>query len=601
MNSIRIIPICIFIGSLCSGISSLVDESGIDMEMVGKFIKEVIDLTTSSSSSSSSSPSVIIISTPEEVEDLTLHHHPPPPPPLIYYNINNLNQTQIKRLKNNIVKDNIQPIYFVISSSDYIALSAATVIRYFDAYGSIIMFDHNTIKRQSFYIYNAYLLRQQKKKGFNLFEICMFCNKGEDQIKNVNSWNFKRGFSSVFQLPQSFKNNFYGKSLEFDCGVKKWFDDEIFPTMNAIAKYMNFEIKLVQNPVRELQKTLYSDKADFGGCFHSVTHVRHKWADFSHPYSFSGLKMYSIKPRKGLLWYSFIKPFEPITWSFIIFSIILAGFILYLLYYFENDKTTSLYDCIWDAVRIFCWDNFIISEPTLSVCLHLGAYMLCALALISAYMGLVTSFLISPPYLWTPIDSLEQVRYGDIDWIVRKGLYEDNFFQDDEMMQDKKQYIPYNDSLSTNDNNNKMPFITLLNYPRSTVFIGSGWENYLIELYTDTDGSHPFHTSRDSLSLGYTSFFFKKNTLYQHFFTVYTMRLWDFGISFYEQEMFNNLAKLRGLSNAINENRIAPVTKSDQLQLSHLTGPFIIFFIGSALAVVSLFGENLICFLKNGY
>ena len=51
------------------------------------------------------------------------------------------------------------------------------------------------------------------KYSYGMFEICRFCNNGENKIQHINTWEYDKGFRYQLEIPKSFKNNFYGKEL----------------------------------------------------------------------------------------------------------------------------------------------------------------------------------------------------------------------------------------------------------------------------------------------------------------------------------------------------------------------------------------------------
>ena len=159
-----------------------------------------------------------------------------------------------------------------------------------------------------------------------------------------------------------------------------------------LLKYFNFDIRVsISKPGSGVKQALTNNEVDFGGCYHSMTHARYQFADFSYVYIFSRIRIYSIKPERGYVWYSFIKPYPYSVWILIILSIPVSGLVLYMLYLInEKEETRSLSNCMWDVCKIICWDSISITNPPISVCIHVGVYFLMTTVLVAAYLGLIT-------------------------------------------------------------------------------------------------------------------------------------------------------------------------------------------------------------------
>ena len=104
------------------------------------------------------------------------------------------------------------------------------------------------------------------------------------------------------------------------------------------------------------------------------------------------MEIYSIKPERDLVWYSFVRAYQYPCWILIILSIPFNGMTLYLLYKLDREAhNMPLGNCIWDVTRIILWDYIQLTRRPGKVCILLITIMLGTLVFISDYLGEVTS------------------------------------------------------------------------------------------------------------------------------------------------------------------------------------------------------------------
>ena len=176
-------------------------------------------------------------------------------------------------------------------------------------------------------------------------------------------------------------------------------------------------------------------QTDIAGFWHSMDATRYKYADFSYPYDYGRLRIYSVKPDRGLVWYGFVKAYQFECWVIISLSIPLCGIIVYLLYkYGREDYRMPLWNCLWDISRIILWDSIPLKNRPGKVCIILATYSLGSFMVISYYLGEITSFITAKPYLWQPMNSFSQLKSSSMKYVVRKGFFEENLFLDDIIM-----------------------------------------------------------------------------------------------------------------------------------------------------------------------
>ena len=217
-----------------------------------------------------------------------------------------------------------------------------------------------------------------------------------------------------------------------------------------------------------------------------------------------------------------------------------------------------------------------------------------SLIIISAYTGSVTSFTTTKPYLWKPMNSLDQFKYSSMEYLVRKGFSEEKLFADDQTLKDKMMYVPYNTSKSKRYNWYEKPLEMIVQNPRKYVSIGTRQiEGTIQQFYMDTNGQHNFHISRNRFSISMSGFFFKKGSLYQEAFNIQVSYLWKFGIIQYFYELDDNFNKQRNLRNARWRNRTKSSTSTNEKQCAGMSGGCFVLICGLILALVTLVLEKL--------
>ena len=504
-----------------------------------------------------------------------------------------IDEEQLKDLNNANKKDNIQPTFIILSYvNDPDVLSVSRTIRTVDYFNALILFYWNSNGILSESLYNSYFVRYPKVGKFDFYEVCMFCDKGNDDLQLITKRNSKTGFSNGYRKPQSFKQNFFGKVLKFDCINKDIFSLSPGLTIFSINKALGFTLQLIEKSPREVQNTLLSKTTDFSGCFHLLSYARYQWAEIGYMYGMSNLIMISVKPRKGFRWYSFVKPLSPEVWLWTFLSIPPAAFGLYVLFKIDPRTTDrTLGDCLWDIIQITLWDDINISGPSIGLIIHLSSYMLTTFTLIAAYIGLVTAYMVDAPYLWPPMDTLEQFQLGTMKYVVRRGLFEDKYFDDDPIMKPRKVYAPFDKTKSYNYNFDRTPLQMLLDNPTELVVINTGMQGGIYDFFVDDEGKHDFHFSKNGITFMLYTFLFRKDTLWVEGFNRKLTRIWDTGIVKYIEKTMDLAIVMKGIKNAKKQKRFAKPPPSDKIQLIHVAGGFVIMGIGYFCSFVSALVE----------
>ena len=259
---------------------------------------------------------MVIISSSKGLPNLA---KPLPSTTRVTYDIDTMNPNDLRRAYRNLAKANKQPVYLIVSRNSSATSTVLSMIRNFDYSNTILVF-----KEPSTFFNNTYFIRKVNENEFYLNEVCMFCDEGRDTIKVANSWNRSHGFMSNFKLASSFKGTFHGKLIRFGCRSQFLYDIAVKRYMGVLARFIDFKVSVVQEPPSDIQKFLEENKTDFTGCYVSMTHQRLEFADFSFPYFFTGMRIYSMKPQRGLVWYAFAKPFGYETWILVLISTLLC-------------------------------------------------------------------------------------------------------------------------------------------------------------------------------------------------------------------------------------------------------------------------------------
>ena len=190
-----------------------------------------------------------------------------------------------------------------------------------------------------------------------------------------------------------------------------------------------------------------------------------------------------------------------------------------------------------------------------------------------------------------PMNSLDQFKASGMDYLVRKGLFEDSLFKNDKVMLRKKVYVPNYPNASVAYNYYIKPLEVVAENPEEYIIIGAGYESFINKYYMDIKGEHNFHVSKDTVFMLLGGLFFNKSSLYQHEFSMVIMEMRDFGIIQYLDKLYSYKSRLKYIRKAREENRTGQLSESDKMHLVHLTGGFFILGCGFILAIIFLILE----------
>ena len=498
---------------------------------------------------------------------------------MVSFDITTATKKDFDNYKTTRVKSNTQPLYLVVSEDLLTLEKGLGMIRAADHRNPIVAFTTN-FEELSSDIYNSYFVTRGKGNVLMMSEICMFCQKGNDEVKQVNSWGYEQGFSQPFKLPQSFKNQFHGKQLRYGCRNLHFYNDLMKFAMNYLQKSLNFTTLVIPKITgNKILKFMIQGKTDLCGCNTGMTWQRYQSVDFSLIYNIMEVQIVSVKPEKGLVWYSLVQPFTLSIWLLIILTTAISAGSLYVLYAWKRNTIAEkpFNDCLWEILCILLWDSIVLKDRPGNVCLFFGFFMLGTFVLVAEFFGALTSTLTNKPYLWSPIDDIEQFRESSMQYLVREGGFvEETFFAGDTNLRNKMKLIQPG----------KNPLFEVEANPRDYVFIIGGVEGTIKKLFMYVDGRHNFHISKEAVSYGFHGIFFRKGTLYQESFNVQLARLWENGVMKQRLNNGNYIATKQAMQNAKDQQRFGPPPPSDELKLVHLSAAFAILAIGDFIALM---------------
>ena len=525
--------------------------------------------------------------------------------PIILTDDNSLTKTFIGDMLQNRVKDAKNNVYILIAD-ELIGYpeQMLKLIKSIDLTAFMVVIYQEAIDVRGTYIneeiYDVIIINPSGDY-FGMYKICRFCNHGNDEVQLSDMW--RRGFKKPFQLERSFTGNFHGVIVKMAVVFipyvvyQQGIDSNGDPVYNGskylyyaeLARMLNLKWRLL-NQKRISYSTIRKMNAGkfdvIGGSMPSYYKVFPS-VDFStYDFDFHNV-IISGKPPKGIKWYAIFQPLSLNVWLLIIGSVFGTGFFLFIIRYFDCSKShmkPSLSNCIWDITKIICQDGISTQKPSASEILILSVYMALSFVLIAAYLGILTSFMSAPQYLYPPIDTVGQLEksghlFIDVNSIDRNVR---SFFQlyNPEML-NRSVIVPYNRSEQT--------YLTALRpvieQPEKFVFIKNyaGAISAIQEDYMDPDGNIPIHFGRDSIGgTGYTVTWFPKHAYFTNAFNVAAIRVHETFIDKYLNRHLLFVGKLRGIRNAKNKNRPLIESPLQQIKLKQMV-PACVIALGSSL------------------
>ena len=384
---------------------------------------------------------------------MTSEYYPIAGTPLININSKNPPKDLFTRIQISLTKTNKKAV-FIIDDPSLDEKSTKNIldkIRKHNGVDPIFLF---TNELYSILPYNTFLILGSSKPQHKIYEVCAFCNKGNDEIQIINKIS-PNGWETPLKISSSFKGSLYGHSLTFSCiltpliivpagkdaqGKQKWAGAE-YNIINLLAKFMDFKVKVVPQKHWGLIKDgiatgvlgeVAYGKADIGGGGFGINTGREKFIDYSPSTMLLKNVIITDTPPKGLNLFAYLSPFTLVTWFIISASVIICGCVLYLLEEISGAKKKRFQDCLWTVAKVILWDTTKIDIylTPLAITILLGTILLAYFALVNVWLAVLTSFLTSEPFKWKPINTLGDIENSHVKWLVNDHTALANHFNE---------------------------------------------------------------------------------------------------------------------------------------------------------------------------
>ena len=525
-------------------------------------------------------------------------------------------------IKESTIEANVQPVYLIICSkkeNGTIAGETVMNIRNVQHAAKILIiyeFDAKEQIRESlnFGVYQLFQFSPFQHL-FNLYEICQYCENGRDNLNLINAWDPIKGFKNNFSLPSSFKGTFKGSTLKLGCPENRMWvwnliDKDYIGILQRLL-YFQTEIihpsdglggSVVNGTPNGVMAQVWSRKSDIGICYNAADLTRFDFVDFTPNYDSMPNVIVSAKPPKGITKYAIIKPYGWFTWVLILISLIATSIIYYITLKTnvegeagESNSNVSYGDCLFDMVQILLWDSFTKKNIGLAAMILLVSFQLFVLVLISAYMGSVTSFIITPEYLFPPIDTLEQLKESDRKWLALDG-YHGDMFNFDPLMKSKRELIASKDGSPANYIHG---IDKVHENPSQYVLIASDGVKFdMMGSYMDGDGNMPFYFGKEPMGSVSVVFFLSKLATYKKEISISMTRMRDFGLmnKIRSDFDFNFITNSKRKGKELGRNFREEFGVS--IELVHLQGAFMMWGIGLLASLVIFVAEYIIFIIE---
>ena len=296
-------------------------------------------------------------------------------------------------------------------------------------------------------IYNLYIFVPDIfDESYRIYDICRFCENGEDSVQFINVWRSKLGFKYQTKFQKSFRGEWYGKDfiiashLQFPYFYPKAlkddgnyiFDGTVYNRYVVMAQVLNMTLHFVSDeddlsteedsvdPINYIYALIFGEIDIMGGGWECNDKI-YDYVPGGISASFGEAGEYSIisiAPLKGILpWNGFISPFSKKVWALLLTSIPVCSIVLYMLRKFTDQKV-SIWNSFWDIVVIVCWDNIRYNKPSLGCAIHLSSFMVSCYLIISLYLGYFSANIIIPKYTTPPIDNINLLLENNMYWVT---------------------------------------------------------------------------------------------------------------------------------------------------------------------------------------
>ena len=301
-----------------------------------------------------------------------------------------------------------------------------------------------TIKNSNYY---QVFVASPHNGGYKLLQKCVYCDKGQSSMEQINFWDAMKGFRKPLTFQSSFRGTFNGASLKIAHSSAKGpeyhavdvFGTDIFigtsgpefDMLDVVAGMLRFKYILFR-PVEGSNGAfkngrwngkvgmVYEGNADIAIGMLSITYARFNVVRETAVINREESCLVSTKPLKTPRWTAVFNAFPPIIWFLTFLSAIATGITLYIVQIlFTNGRNlTSFAKSISIPFQTLCTEPFVVNTPRLTTIIVLSGWMLGSVTLVGFYCGELTSLTLTPPYNEKPIDTAKDLIQSHRYWIT---------------------------------------------------------------------------------------------------------------------------------------------------------------------------------------
>ena len=467
--------------------------------------------------------------------------------------------------------------------------------------------------------YDVYLFKPHKKDTvFEMFRSCRYCNQGADVVKMVNIWKEGFGFKLPLEFVRSFTGNFYGTTIRMasifwrpnifivgkDENGEDILDGVYYHAYVVLGEMLNLNWKFVRpskgSPWEfgNYGNDLLDGKVEVAGGGWIGSWDLNRVVEFTATTRYlPGYSIASAEPLKGMRWTAIVEPFDKYTWGFLLLSLPICGVALYYFRKFSRrpDKPARIGDAFWDISVILCWDSITSKNPSMSIIIHLFAYMFVSLTVVTAYMGVYTSQVISQKYVRPPIDTLDQLWNSDFKWAschASSTKYFTRVFKD--IVPDIENRLLDCSNEDATEHPTVRQMKKIMESPDKVVAFGHGGAMIYqaIKNQLETNG-RKFHYSKEKWDVNSVTLFISKTSYFKEAINrkinlMQAMHLaWAIDQAAFNEELVKQGVKIGKIKE-----------KVPLIQLKHFTGAWVLMGVGYVAALISLLVEIVIKWKK---
>ena len=352
------------------------------------------------------------------------------------------------------INGNLLYIYVLRDYQKFQPLDLMLRIRQIDPYGKILFIMTQEIEYKKFLskkdsYHEVYFAVTLQMETCEIFEICLYCNKGKNSLQVMNEWNRKSGFKTPLKFHKSFKGSFQGGELvvstHFIFSILEKVEDgyighEYF-MLEFGAEKLNYKIRF-NNPSKLKWGALVNGKWDglVGKVFYkeadiavgsvSITESRFRAVNPTYVQEFAVQVLTSIKPKRTPMWQRVFEALTPLVWACTVATVGLVGLSFYLIYLLDTKRNSvSIMYALGVAFKILCQEGISHKYPSSGAIITLSSWMLASTLIVSFYIGAMQSIILVPGYATKPISTLEDFGESSQVMKVRSGAVISNIIK----------------------------------------------------------------------------------------------------------------------------------------------------------------------------